>query len=167
MAQMRVFLSYAPDSEAEMLERILYTLALIPTDQTSIPPTLEPDESVDNLLTQGRVLAAQKRWTDALSLFQRAITRDPNNPDAWGEMGRALNGSQRYAEALFAHDSSLALNSQLHGSGKTRAMHLTNWDDARKHWLLSIMRWPLTLTTSMPGTTGAILLTDWDDARKH
>ncbi len=118
--------NYTHYSEAEMLEHLLHFLALTPTDQIPITLMSEPGKSVNDLLTWGRVLAAQKRWAEALSFFQRATERDPNNAAVWGELGRALNGSQRYSEALIAHNRSLALNSQLAWVWKNKGFALDN-----------------------------------------
>ncbi len=101
-----------PYPEAEMLERTLRLLALTPAGQAAAPVAPQPAESVDDLMTQGRALAAQKRWAEALPFFQRATERDPRHADAWGELGRMLNELKRYTEALTAHDRSLALNDQ-------------------------------------------------------
>ena len=99
-----------PYPEAEMLERTLRLLALTPAGQAAAVGAPQPTESVDDLMTQGRALAAQKRWAEALPFFQRATERDPNNASAWGELGRMLNELKRYAEALAAYDRSLALD---------------------------------------------------------
>ena len=102
--------NHTPYPEAETLERTLRLLALTPAGQAPTPVAPQPTESVDDLLTQGKALAAQKRWAEALPFFQRATDRAPTNAAAWGELGRMLGELKRYAEALTAHDRALALN---------------------------------------------------------
>ncbi len=104
--------NHIPYADDEMITRILQFLALPLANQVPTPVMPPFSDSVNDLLTWGRVLAAQKRWAETLGFFQRATERDPNNASAWGELGRTLNGSQRYAEVLTAHDRSLALNGQ-------------------------------------------------------
>jgi hypothetical protein len=55
----------------------LTLLALTPKGEASMAVTPQSGESLDDLLTQGRALAAQKRWADAMPFFQRATDRDP------------------------------------------------------------------------------------------
>jgi tetratricopeptide (TPR) repeat protein len=90
-----------------MIAETLRLLALAPVSQT-----LKVTESADDLIIQGRALAAQKRWEEALLAFQWATEWEPGNASAWGETGRMLNKLKRYAEALSAHIRSLELNEQ-------------------------------------------------------
>ena len=102
-----------PYPEAEMLERTLRLLALTPTGQPAAPVAPQPSESVDDLLTQGRALTAQKRWAEALPFFERATDRAPSNAFAWFCKGNALYDLQRNEEALVAYDHALALGPAL------------------------------------------------------
>jgi tetratricopeptide (TPR) repeat protein len=101
---------YRPLGEGHLLAETLRLLALTPGGLTPIPVAPDPAESVDDLLTQGAALAAQQRWVEALSFFQRAAERDPRHATAWGAIGRMLTQLRRYDEALLAAEQSLALN---------------------------------------------------------
>lgn len=103
---------HTPYPHDEMIAQTLRLLALTPAGAAPTPVTPQPAESVDDLLTQGRALSAQKRWGKALTFFQRATERAPRNVDAWGAQGATLAELKRYAEALTACDRSLALNDQ-------------------------------------------------------
>jgi tetratricopeptide (TPR) repeat protein len=113
-------------AEAEMIERTLRLLALTPAGQAPAPATPQPAESVDDLMTQGKALAAQNRWTDALPFFQRATDRDPRNADVWGHAGWMLNELKRYSEAATAYDRSVALNDQQAWVWYNRGNNLNN-----------------------------------------
>ena len=104
--------NHTPYAHDEMIARTLRLLALTPAGETPAPMTPQPTESVDDLITQGDALAAQQRWEESLSYFQRATERDASNAEAWGSAGWMLGELERYAEALTACDRSLSLNDQ-------------------------------------------------------
>jgi tetratricopeptide (TPR) repeat protein len=103
---------HTPYPEVEILERTLRLLALTPAGQEPAPITPQSADLLDDLMIQGRALAAQQRWADALLFFQRVTDLDPGHADAWAEQGRVLHELDRDAEALTAYDRALALNDQ-------------------------------------------------------
>src|SRR5690348_14656250 len=104
--------SHTPYAEADMIERTLRLLAMTPAGQIPASVAPQPGESLDDLLTQGRALAAQRRWVEALDFFQRATEVNSRSATAWGETGMMLGELKRPAEALVRYDRSLALNDQ-------------------------------------------------------
>lgn len=51
-------------------------------------------------LWPGKLLLSQRRYDDAVKLFQDALTRGPEHPSLHWVLGEALCGARRYAEAL-------------------------------------------------------------------
>jgi tetratricopeptide (TPR) repeat protein len=102
--------NYQPYSIAEAARRLLHALALTPKGAIPEPVAPQPSESVDDLMERGKALVAQKRYAEALPLFQRATELAPGNIDAWGNKGAALGNIGRHAEALEAFDHVLALD---------------------------------------------------------
>jgi tetratricopeptide (TPR) repeat protein len=102
--------NYQPYSTAEAVHRLLHVLALTPKGATPEPVAPQPGESVGDMLARGKALLAQKRYADALPLFQRATELAPGNAVAWGNKGVALINLGRYAEALEACDRALTLD---------------------------------------------------------
>ncbi len=69
-----------PFPAAEAIARTLRLLELTPAGQRPAPVAApQPSESVDDLLTKGRALQAQRKLAEALPFFERAAKLDPNN----------------------------------------------------------------------------------------
>jgi tetratricopeptide (TPR) repeat protein len=71
--------------------------------------TSPPAESVDDLLTQARLLQPPSLQR-AIQLYERATQLDPRRADAWSRLGGAYLVSRRYTDALAAFDRALALD---------------------------------------------------------
>jgi tetratricopeptide (TPR) repeat protein len=51
-------------------------------------------------LWPGKLLLSQRRYDEAIKIFQEALTRAPEHPSLHWSLGEALCGARRYAEAL-------------------------------------------------------------------
>jgi tetratricopeptide (TPR) repeat protein len=51
-------------------------------------------------LWPGKLLLSQRRYDDAIKIFQEALARSPEHPSLHWALGEALCGARRYAEAL-------------------------------------------------------------------
>jgi Flp pilus assembly protein TadD len=105
-----------PDMQPYPLEeacgRLLHALALTATGGLPIVRTPQPDESVDELLAQGKALVAQDNYAEAIPFFETATTLDPRTVDAWANLGFAYDEVGRPEEGLVAYDRALALDSR-------------------------------------------------------
>jgi tetratricopeptide (TPR) repeat protein len=99
-----------PFSPAEAVARMLRALQLNRPGEAPQPVAPQPAESADDLLTRGKALKAQKRYAEAVPLFQRATQLAPRSFDAWFNVGYMLNLLKRYAEALPVHEQATALD---------------------------------------------------------
>src|SRR5215831_3501661 len=63
----------------ELIARTLMLLALTPAGQQPVVVVPQTAESLNDLLTQGKALQAQKKHTEALPFFERATQLDPNS----------------------------------------------------------------------------------------
>ena len=68
-------------------------MALTPAGEAPAPVAPQPSESVDDLLTRGKALNAQKQYAEALPLFERATQLAPDSFEAWANLGYALASS--------------------------------------------------------------------------
>ena len=92
------------------IHHLLRALALTPAGEAPVSTAPQPTESVDDLLTRGKALAAQEQFAEALPLFQRAIQLAPGSFDAWADLGWVLGQLRRHNEQLTACDRALALD---------------------------------------------------------
>jgi tetratricopeptide (TPR) repeat protein len=101
---------FNPYAVQEAANRLLHALALTPVGE--IPPSVapQPSESVDDLITRGRALNAQRHYAEALPLFQRATQPAPGSFDAWFNTGYTLELLEHYDEALVADEHATALD---------------------------------------------------------
>ena len=81
---------FAPYPVAEAAHRLLRALALTPAGEAPAPVAPQPTEDVDDLLTRGKALMAQKQYAEALPLFERATQLAPGSFDAWANLGYML-----------------------------------------------------------------------------
>ena len=101
------FAPYLPDEAAR---RLLRTLGLTPRGEAPAPVAPQPTESVDDLLARGKALSGQKKFAEALPLFERASQLAPGSFDAWAMLGYLLGELGRWQESLTACDRALALD---------------------------------------------------------
>lgn len=99
-----------PYPTEEAVRRLLRALALTPSGEASISTSPESSESADDLLERGKALKAQKRYEEALPLFERAAQLQPTSFEAWFNLGYLLNELSRFNEALPAHERALVLD---------------------------------------------------------
>ena len=74
-------------------------------------PTTVPDPApaADVEYDKGLRAKENKRYTEAISGFRRAVDLRPEFPEAWNELGFALRQTGQYAEALKAYDQALRI----------------------------------------------------------
>jgi tetratricopeptide (TPR) repeat protein len=102
--------SYKPYPAADAANRLLRTLALTPAGAAPAPVAPQPSEDMNDLLTRGKALIAQKQYAEALPLFERATQLAPGSFGAWANLGYVFGELNRWQEALTAFDRALALN---------------------------------------------------------
>lgn len=62
------------------------------------------------LAWKGEALARQERYEEAEPLLRQAVKGDPNQAMAWNNLGRCLNASHAWAEAVTALDEAISIN---------------------------------------------------------
>ena len=85
---------------------------LISTPGAPAPSTTPLPETLEDLLTRGKLLTARNEWGQAVTRFQQAVKLDQTSFDAWAHLAIALNESGHHAEALVACNRALALDGQ-------------------------------------------------------
>ncbi|HEY1390459.1 MAG TPA: toll/interleukin-1 receptor domain-containing protein [Ktedonobacterales bacterium] len=124
---------YAPYPPEEAARRLARTLGLTPRGEAPAPVAPQATESVDDLLARGKALNAQKKYAEALPLFERASQIAPGSLDAWGNLGFILSEQGRWQESLTACDHALALDDKQASvwNNKGRALYnLKRYDEA-------------------------------------
>jgi len=71
---------------------------------------------------RGNVLAAFKRYDDAIQSYERAIALKPDYSDAWLGQNRVLVALKRCDDALASSDRAIALNPDDLTCGSVRVM---------------------------------------------
>ena len=67
-------------------------------------------DSIDELIKIGKKQLEDGQYDDALSLFQKAILLNQNDPDLWNLKGIALRSLGRYNEAIECFNKSLEID---------------------------------------------------------
>jgi tetratricopeptide (TPR) repeat protein len=134
----------------EIIARTLALLSVEVAQQRLVAVSPQPEESVDDLLTQGNAQYSQKKYAEALPFFQRATQLDPNNFEAWITLANTLNQLQRFAEALAADERATTLDPN----------HFVAWFNTAST-LISLKRYAEALSAAERGTT---LAPDFSDA---
>jgi Flp pilus assembly protein TadD len=68
------------------------------------------DSELRNL--RGVVLAAMRRYVDALWSYRSALALDPNRSDTWTNLGNTLTTLKQYKSAIICHRRAIALSSR-------------------------------------------------------
>lgn len=76
----------------------------------AFPATPQPAESADELIVHGEALIAQRRYADAIRVFERATQLNPARFDAWVNLGHVYGELGRWQDSLIACDQALALD---------------------------------------------------------
>jgi tetratricopeptide (TPR) repeat protein len=101
---------YQPYPVAEMIQRTLALLALTLQGETPAPLTPQPGQPVDDILIQGKALAARKLFGESLPFFERATQMARSSFDAWLALGYTLNQMERHDEALSALEHAIDIH---------------------------------------------------------
>lgn len=94
----------------EACGRMLHALGLAAPGEATLTPTPQSDESMDDLLAQGKAQFAQGRYAEALPFFERASERDPQSIDAWTNLGLIYDITGRHSDSLAAFERALTLD---------------------------------------------------------
>lgn len=94
---------------AEAATQALRLLGMTPAGQAAASPAPRPSESVADLLLRAKGLTAQKQYAAAIPLFARATQLEPDNWDAWFNLGYAQDEIGQRQEALATLEHALAL----------------------------------------------------------
>ncbi|HKT39116.1 MAG TPA: toll/interleukin-1 receptor domain-containing protein [Ktedonobacterales bacterium] len=124
---------FAPYTVAEAANRLLRALGLTPAGAAPTPVAPQPTESVDDLLTRGKALIAQKQYAEALPLFERVSQLSSGSFDAWANMGYILGELGQWQNSLASCERALALDSKQSWvwNNKGRALNgLTRYNEA-------------------------------------
>jgi tetratricopeptide (TPR) repeat protein len=102
-----------PYPVAEAVSRTLHALELSLPGEAPLPTTPQPSESAEDLVARGKALYAQKKYAEAVPLFERATQLAPRSFDAWANLGRAYGQMQQDGPALDADDHALSIDDKL------------------------------------------------------
>ncbi|WP_336763586.1 tetratricopeptide repeat-containing glycosyltransferase family protein [Asaia sp. VD9] len=83
-------------------------------------------DNARTLSNYGGLLNLQNRFTDALALLGRAVTLDPNLPDAWSNIGNSFLHLSQYENAIACYRNALRLD-------PSHALALSNMGVALDH----------------------------------
>jgi tetratricopeptide (TPR) repeat protein len=79
--------------------------------ETELKEMLRNQNNVTTLYNNGKLQADLKNYTGAQSLYQRALSIEPNDVQVLSDMGRVLYNLQNYTGALHSLDKALSINS--------------------------------------------------------
>jgi tetratricopeptide (TPR) repeat protein len=85
-----------------------------------------PAAETQELYERGTEEAKRKNWANAIEAFEAALKADPQNPDAWRELGRAHMNARQYPEAEAAYRKYLELAPDDHLAYLNMAWALSN-----------------------------------------
>jgi tetratricopeptide (TPR) repeat protein len=94
---------------ADAASQALRLLGMTPAGQVSAPSAPQTSESAADLVLRGRGLSAQKQYADAVPLFERATQLEPDNWEAWANLGYVLGELEHWQEELPAVERALTL----------------------------------------------------------
>jgi tetratricopeptide (TPR) repeat protein len=101
---------YKPYPAEEAARRLVRAFGLTPAGEAPIPVIPQPTESADDLLTRGKALKAQKKYAEAIPVFERATHLAPTSFEAWANLALALNETGCRGDDLQAYSRALALD---------------------------------------------------------
>lgn len=101
---------YLPLAADEAIHRVMHALALTPAGEAPAPVEAQPGESASDLIIRGIALRGQKKYDDALKLFERAVQLDSNSANAWFNVGYSHDAVGDFPQALVAWDRAINLD---------------------------------------------------------
>lgn len=101
---------YLPLAADEAIHRVMHALALTPAGEAPAPVEAQPGESASDLIIRGIALRGQKKYDDALKLFERAVQLDQNSANAWFNVGYSHDAVGDFPQALVAWDRAINLD---------------------------------------------------------
>lgn len=81
-------------------------------EEFKIELAANPNEFLANYY-MGILQVIRRQWDVAISLFEKAASLQPNNPDAYFHLGQAYQGAGKHEEAIKVLEKSIALNPSL------------------------------------------------------
>ena len=82
------------------------------TEEFKIELTANPEEYFANFYL-GILYIMDRKWDLAIGLLEKAVRKQPNNPDPYFHLGQAYQGAGRYPEAIEVLQKTIALNPSL------------------------------------------------------
>jgi tetratricopeptide (TPR) repeat protein len=99
-----------PFPHNEAVWHTLRALGLTPAGASPAPNAPQPHETAHDLLVRGKVLNAQGKYADALAVVERATNLEPQNVEAWLNLGYTLDALERWQEALVVYTRATSLS---------------------------------------------------------
>lgn len=113
------------------------------TDEPVAPPSLLPGEDVHGLLRRGQVLEAERRWGEALSLYEEGVRQFPDHGDLAErlelsrihyDLGRRYHDeSFRESTARMTEEASLDLYAEVLLKIQSHYVHEPDWRELVEH----------------------------------
>jgi tetratricopeptide (TPR) repeat protein len=110
----------------EAATHALRLLGMTPVGQVAAPAAPQPSESAADLVLRGKGLTAQKQYAAATPLFERATRLEPDNWEAWANLGYAQVTASRWQEGLVACERALTLKPKDSVTWNNKASALSN-----------------------------------------
>jgi tetratricopeptide (TPR) repeat protein len=82
------------------------------TEEFRIELAANPDEFFANFYL-GILYIIERKWEPAIELLEKAVRKQPNNPDPYFHLGQAYQGAGRHKEAIEVLQKTIALNPSL------------------------------------------------------
>jgi eukaryotic-like serine/threonine-protein kinase len=86
------------------------TVSVPPPPSIQVPTARTPQKTKEQWISEGETYWSAKRYQEALDAYAQAIRLDPNNPEAYFNIGRLLSVLERYQEALDAYEQAIRLD---------------------------------------------------------
>ncbi len=110
---------------------------------TPAGPLADPKDRIGDIaaMSQATGLLDAGRLDEAIAIYRRIVTENPNFSDAWNQLATSLSRSGRYEEAAAAYRTAIqrspALATEFALALASVLVHLDDYDDAAKHVALA------------------------------
>lgn len=141
---------------ADAASQALRLLGLTPTGQLIRLSAPHPSETAADLVLRGQGLNMQEQFAATVSLFERATQLDPENWNAWVNLGYTQHSMGHSREALAAYEQALTLKPTDSATWDRTAYILINLD-RYEEGLNAAER----ATTLQPDSVGALTNKSW------